>query len=86
MDRYSDTDNRKGREQLRLNLHPPRQISTLLRTGTSRLASPNNITPNSFSHGSIDQLIASKGAAFARHAFCCLTMPMAAHFVVDSNE
>jgi hypothetical protein len=29
MDRYSDTDNRKGREQLRLNLHPPRQISTL---------------------------------------------------------
>jgi hypothetical protein len=32
MVRYSDTDNRKGREQLRPNLPPPRQISTLLRT------------------------------------------------------
>ena len=38
MVRYSDTDNRKGRKQLRLNLPPPRQISTLLRRREERRA------------------------------------------------
>src|ERR1700730_13568062 len=45
MDRYSDTDNRKGREQLRLDLHPPRQISTLLRIEGSRVALARDVTP-----------------------------------------
>ena len=51
MDRYSDTDNRKGREQLRLDLHPPRQISTLLRTEDFRVAPVCDVGPYLLSEG-----------------------------------
>jgi len=65
----------------------PGRVSSV-RTGASRSASPNNITPNKFSARLFDHFTAPEQGvefSFTARTFW-LTMPTAAHIVVDSNE